>query len=145
MKTHNALFRTAVIIFVCLFLFACRAGLALVKGKNWLDAQTNKPEINVSGKWDSNEWGEGRFKQDGRQVTGVLGDYPVKGVVSGRSLYLLMYSGDRVDYSAHLTASDNKILSGFYSKYYIVDEVKDDPADRGQTRPIHLEKRLESP
>ena len=55
-------------------------------------------------------------------MEGVLGDYPVKGVVSGSSLYLLMYSGNKVHYSADLKVSEDSTFKGFYSKYSIVDD-----------------------
>ena len=96
----------------------------MTKGQNWLDSKNDNPEINVSGTWNSPEWGIGRFKQEGRNVEGVLGDYPAKGVVSGNTVYLLMYSGDKVHYSAELKASDNDNFQGFYSKYSIVDQTE---------------------
>ena len=47
---------------------------------------------------------------------------PQRGVVSGNCVYLLMYSGDKMDYFAELKAVDGNTLKGSYSKYYIVEE-----------------------
>jgi len=77
--------------------------------------------LDISGTWASPEWGAATFKQEGREITGTLGDYPAKGVVSGSSLYLLMYSGDKVDYFAELKAVDKNTLKGSYSKYDLID------------------------
>ena len=107
----------------------------MTRGQNWLDSKKDNPQVNVSGTWTSPEWGTARFKQENRNVEGVLGDYPVKGVVSGTTFYLLMYSGGKADYSAVLMASDNNTFKGSYSKYAIVDE-----AEAGNKRPIILNR-----
>jgi hypothetical protein len=74
----------------------------------------------------------------------MLGDYPAKGVVSGSSIYLLMYSGDRVDYFAELKAVDGNTFQGFYSKYYIPDELKGTDRD-AFIRPMNLKRGSTSP
>ncbi len=119
------------VIGVGLFLMSC--GVAMTKGQVWLDSKKDNPELNVSGTWTSPEWGTARLKQEGRNVEGVLGDYPVKGVVSGYSIYLLMYSGTKADYSAELKALDNDTFKGSYSKYSIVEE-------SSSKRPINLKR-----
>ncbi len=108
------------------------------RGLNWLDTKTAKPEIDVSGIWNSPEWGAAEFEQAGNKVSGTLGDYPAKGVVSGNHLYLLMYSGNNIHYTADLKATRKGKLTGVYSKYTIIDEAIKDPGDRGMVRPINL-------
>lgn len=122
------------VISLGLFLMSCGGGIPLSKGEGWLDSKKDTPTINISGNWDSPEWGRGKFKQENRDMEGVLGDYPVKGVVSGNTVYLLMYSDKKVDYSAELSALDKDTFKGFYSKYSIVEEEKN-------KKPINL-KRL---
>jgi hypothetical protein len=114
----------------------------MTKGEKWLESKTAKPEINIAGTWACPEWGIAMFKQEERQITGMLGDYPVKGVVSGNSIYLLMYSDERVDYFAELKASDMNIFKGFYSKYYTFDELRDRP---DFIRPMKLQRIFTSP
>jgi hypothetical protein len=119
-------------------LFVVSCGTTMTKGDNWLASKTDKPEMDVSGKWSSPEWGEANFKQEDRNVTGMLGDYPVKGVVSGNGFYLMMISGDKVHYFAELKATDKNTFKGLYSsKYATVDEAKNAPP---LTRPMSLTK-----
>jgi hypothetical protein len=116
----------ALIMISTLFILSCGGGMT--KGENWLASKTDKPEVNVSGRWSSPEWGEVSLNQEGNRVTGMLGDYPVKGVVSGKVLYLMMYSGDRVHYFAELRATDENTFNGMYSsKYATVDDSKKAP------------------
>ena len=109
----------------------------MTEGEKWLDSQKDAPEMNIAGMWVSPEWGKANFKQEKRDVSGVLGDYPVRGVVSGNNLYLLMYAGDKVDYSAKLKASDENTFEGFYSKYSIIDESR---GGSEYIRPISLKR-----
>jgi hypothetical protein len=115
----------------------------MVEGEKWLASKQGNPEINVAGNWTSPEWGVAMFKQNEKEITGTLGDYPVKGVVSGSSIYLLMYSGSKADYSAELKAADNNTLQGYYSKYYIIDELQG--KDREFIKPLNLKRLSPSP
>jgi serine/threonine protein kinase len=88
------------------------------RGRAWLDAQKDPPAINVTGAWNSEEWGDLRLiqTQGRRDVSGDAPGYELTGVVSGKRLFLLFHNGKgKVDYCATLdTAADNK-LSGGYS------------------------------
>jgi hypothetical protein len=131
MNSTTHFFKVILVVGFGLFLISC--GVAMTKGQIWLDSKRDNPEVNVSGTWSSPEWGLARFKQENRNVEGVLGDYPAKGVVSGYTLYLLMYSGDKAHYSAELKALDNNTFKGSYSKYSLVDETK-------SKKPINLKR-----
>lgn len=136
----NSKARCLVILLImsaALFLQSC--GVPMTKGEFWLASKTDKPEMNVSGIWSSPEWGDAILKQEGRDITGTLGDYPVKGVASGNALYLMMYSGDKVHYFAELRAADKNTFKGLYSeKHGIIDEAKNAPVLK---RPISLIKK----
>jgi len=88
------------------------------RGKAWLDAQKDPPAMNVTGGWNSEEWGDLRLiqTQGSRDVSGDASGYELTGVVSGKRLFLLFHNRKgKVDYCATLsTAADNK-LSGGYS------------------------------
>lgn len=88
------------------------------RGKAWLDAQKDPPAMNVTGAWNSEEWGDLSLiqTQGSRDVRGNAPGYELTGVVSGRRLFLLFHNRKgKVDYCATLdTAADNK-LSGGYS------------------------------
>ena len=96
---------------ICLGLLLASCATAMVEGEKWLNSKQGNPEVNISGTWLSSEWGLAKFEQNEREVTGTLGDYPVKGVVSGSSIYLLMWWGNKADYSAELKALDKPIIT----------------------------------
>jgi hypothetical protein len=127
------------IVLIASFAFCLQAcGVNIIKGENWLASKTVKPDMDVSGTWYSEEWGSANLKQEEKNITGMLGDYPVKGVASGNDLYLLMYSGDKIHYFAELKATDKNTFKGLYSeKYGIFDEAKNAPALK---RPMSLIK-----
>ncbi len=114
----------------------------MVKGEKWLNSKQGNPEVNISGAWVSPEWGVGKFEQNEREITGTLGDYPVKGVVSGSNIYLLMFWGDKVDYSAELKALDSNTFQGSYCQYDIIDELKKrlKEKDPAFIKPINLKR-----
>jgi serine/threonine protein kinase len=88
------------------------------RGKAWLDAQKDPPAINVTGAWNSGEWGDLRLiqTQGSRDVSGDAPGYELTGVVSGKRLFLLFHNGKgRVDYCATLGTEANNKLSGGYS------------------------------
>jgi hypothetical protein len=126
MNSKTRFLGIALIVCSVLCLQAC--GANMVKGENWLASKTAKPDVDVSGAWSSPEWDTATLKQEGKNVTGTVGDYPVKGVVSGNDLYLVMYSGDKVHYFAELKAADKNTFKGLYSeKYASIDEAKNAP------------------
>ncbi len=48
------------------------------QGREWLSDQTMPAEINIGGNWHSGDWGYANFSQDGRRISGNLGNYAVK-------------------------------------------------------------------
>ncbi len=109
-------FALFVACFVLISVPVLSAGTLDNRGKAWLDAQKDPPVINVSGIWDS-DFGVMRLEQaeGSRDVSGTEGKYELKGVVSGKMLYLLFGTGHgTVDYCAVLSASSSKALIGDY-------------------------------
>jgi hypothetical protein len=91
----------------------------------WVAQRTAAPKINVTGKWKSDAWGKGEFKQKGREVTGTLGDYKIKGVVSGYRAYLVADQDDWSFYTIVLKRHTADALEGSYSSsvpYSALDE-----------------------
>jgi hypothetical protein len=95
------------------------------------------PEINVTGKWRDAQgtgfftWGEGNLRQEQNKISGAIGDYNIKGIVSGKTVYLVFLYGGRVYYTARLEMFQD-LLTGNYFK----------ARDKEQTRgyPMSLEK-----
>ncbi|MBM4340906.1 MAG: hypothetical protein FJ110_15350 [Deltaproteobacteria bacterium] len=79
------------------------------------------PEIDITGKWRDTQgsgfftWGEGYLHQEQNKIRGVIGDYNISGVVSGKIVYLAFLSGGRVYYTARLEMFQD-LLTGNYFK-----------------------------
>lgn len=82
----------------------------------WLQAHAGRPGMNVAGDWDSPDWGEGHFRQAYGKVTGILGDYPVGGVINDRTLYLAITDEGWTGYTAILRQQYDGSLAGTYSE-----------------------------
>lgn len=98
-------------------------------GQRWLDEHGRGASIGVSGTWYSDEWGGARLAQSGRTVTGAMGNYNVRGVISGSRAYLLLHSNGWVYYTAVLTRPSHGTLSGFYSASVPFDVMDQRPLD----------------
>lgn len=85
-------------------------------GDAWLSDQMGPPEIDISGSYKSDDWGRSYFSQNGAKVRGHLGDFPVKGVVSGQKAYLLVTEGGWYYYSAIVEMPRPGLLTGYYSR-----------------------------
>jgi len=101
-------------------------------GDRWLSDQFEAAEVNVSGNWVSNDWGHGTLRQNGRNISGVLGGYNVTGILSGRSAYLLIADGEWYYYSAILEMPRAGVLTGRFSRAI--------PFVRGFSRPMRLDQ-----
>ena len=76
------------LLLAALVLTGCKSAEDYARNNNatagWLEAHAGQPSINVAGQWHSDDWGDALFQQKGNRVTGILGDYPIGGVLSGR-------------------------------------------------------------
>jgi hypothetical protein len=104
-------------------ILSCSFGLRMAGVDSWLNkvGGTESPTVDISGEWqDTNTgmmgWGEGYFDQKGRNITGSLGDYVIKGVVSGNTADLVIIYFGSVHFTAKLELINNS-LRGFYYSY----------------------------
>jgi len=90
--------RVALVIaieFLCVFFVSC-----LTNVDEWLNSQPNEPPlVDMNGKWDSDfsgggAWGTGDFVQQGNQFRGTLGGYRVRGVVTGKTVRMVISNED---------------------------------------------------
>lgn len=100
----------------------------------WLDAQSMPSQLDVTGKWNAGlsmagGWGEANLIQKERNVYGTLGLYSIKGVVSKTSLFVKIFSGGHVYYTAKLDANKDGSLSGVAIKGAIVESPEASNAD----------------
>ncbi len=79
------------------------------------------PEIDITGRWSDIQgsglftWGGGYLQQEGNKVKGVIGDYNITGIVSGKKVYLVFLYGGTAYYTARLEMSQD-LLTGNYFK-----------------------------
>ncbi len=120
MRSFSTVFLTLSVIFV---ISCAREVLRQNEIDPWLNTISGgKPsEINITGKWHDAEgstyfgWGEGYLRQEQNKITGAIGNYNIKGVVSGKTVYLVFLSGGNVHYTARLEMSQD-LLTGNYFK-----------------------------
>ncbi len=80
------------------------------------------PETDVTGRWRDIQgtgfftWGEGYLHQEQNKIRGVIGDYNIVGVVSGKMVYLVFLYRGTVYYTARLEAFKKDLLTGNYFK-----------------------------
>jgi hypothetical protein len=124
------------LITAILFLLSCRTGsdLRVSEIDPWLNQMAGSidPTVSISGKWQDSDynydetrfnpfgwgkgWGKGDFEQKGRDITGFLGDYVVKGVISGKEAYLVFTYGGSVYYTTRLELkNDFELIGNYYS------------------------------
>ena len=92
-------------------------GLTRKDTSRWLDSKNDPSTADMTGEWDSSEslsggWGRATFYQEGRNFSGTLGRYYAEGVVSGEEIYLVLYSGKTVYYTATLKKKDSDTYMG---------------------------------
>jgi hypothetical protein len=89
----------------------------------WLDKISGgkPPEIDITGRWHDTQgsgmltWGEGYLRQEQAKVSGAIGSYNIKGVVSGKIVYLVFLYKGAVYYTARLELFQG-LLTGNYFK-----------------------------
>ena len=102
-----------VVLLALLLISATSCALKQKDMDPWLDTIAGgKPaEIDITGKWCDAQgaqgsslfsWGEGHLRQEQNTIRGTIGSYDIKGVVSGKIVYLVFLSGGKVYYTARL-------------------------------------------
>jgi hypothetical protein len=94
----------------------------------WIDAKAGIPKINISGAWQSDDWGDAVLTQKGNRVTGYVGKYPIGGSIKDHTVYLAITDDGWTYYTAVLQADfPVRTLTGFYS-----DEVPFNAEDQNE-------------
>jgi hypothetical protein len=90
-------------------------GANATAANDWLKLQQGASRINVTGTWFSEDWGRADLKQSGRDITGRIDTYEVKGVVSGSKAYLTTWDSGKCYYAVVLSQTSRNTLSGTYT------------------------------
>lgn len=83
--------------------------------QEWLQKQNAGARIQVSGTWYSADWGRATFRQSGREISGTLDTYEVRGVASGSKAYLTTWDSGKCYYAIILSQSGKNVLTGTYT------------------------------
>jgi len=114
---------TIVLLTLSLILvISCASALKQKEIDPWLNTISGgKPsEIDITGQWHDAGgnmfgWGKGSLRQEQDKISGNISDYDMKGIVSGKIVYLVFLRHGRVHYTARLEMSQN-LLTGYYFK-----------------------------
>jgi len=75
------------------------------------------PEIDITGRWRDTQgsglfsWGDGYLHQEQNKISGVIGDFVITGIVSGKVVYLVFLYDNIPHYTARLEMSRD-LLTG---------------------------------
>lgn len=84
--------------------------------EKWLVAQpTQSPTINVTGVWESVDWGVATMNQAGDRVTGTIGAYNIVGRISGQTAYFAYMYKDKAYYKSVLIMQNGILLGHYYA------------------------------
>ncbi len=121
MRSFTVVFLTLSLIFV----LSSPSGAAKQEDDPWLWLNKisggESPQIDITGKWRDTQgtgtftWGEGDLRQEQNKVTGVIGDYNVIGIVSGKKAYLVFLYRGKVYYTARLELSQNLLTGNYFN------------------------------
>lgn len=100
-------------------LTSCQTQQSLAKNQAeaqaWLDSAGGPARIQVAGTWFSEDWGRADLTQKGRDISGRLDTYEVRGVASGDTAYLTTWDSGKCYYAVILKASGRNSLTGSYT------------------------------
>jgi len=117
----------AVLLLSAYFILSCSSAMNIIEADAWLASKADaaSPTVDITGKWQDAEydystswnalgWGVGELVQKGANVSGIIGNYEFKGMVSGKKIYFVALYGGKVYYTANFEMNDNKELVGNY-------------------------------
>jgi hypothetical protein len=101
------------------------------------------PGINLSGVWESTDWELARLRQNDSEVSGWIGDFWVRGVVTGKEAFLFLMSRGQAQYTMRLAQTDSGTLEGdYFNKLATYRDMSSDDAYR---RPVFWQKAKDAP
>ena len=133
-----------------LFLPAALALMALTSGctltekynrnnaaaSSWIEQNSKKPaRADFEGVYYSPDWGAVVLKQKGSSLSGSIAHFHLKGVVSGKSAYLLLVDDEWVEHTMILHRKSAEVVEGSYSSHV--------PYVEKDRLPVHLDKIVE--
>lgn len=112
------LFLTVLLTLSLIFVISCtREVLRQNEIDPWLNAISGgkPPEINITGRWRDTQggglfsWGDGYLHQEQNKISGVIGDFIITGIASGKVVYLVFLYNNIPHYTARLEMSGDSL------------------------------------
>ena len=137
-------FLTVFLSLFLLFVISCDPWLIRSHNENQVDPWLNTisggepPQLDITGKWRDAQasglfgWGEGYLRQEGNKISGAIGNYNIKGVVSGKTVYLAFLYAGKVYYTARMEMFQDS-LTGNYFKANDKEQTKGYPTTLART------------
>jgi hypothetical protein len=108
-----------------IFVFSCTLrvlGLKQEEVDSWLNTISGgeAAEIDITGKWHDPQgstffgWGEGYLIQEQNKIRGIIGNYNIKGIVSGKIVYLVFMYRGLVYYTARLELFQDLLMGNYF-------------------------------
>lgn len=117
-------FSTGSLTLSLIFLISCASAPTLKQNEihPWLTAISgDRPAvIEITGRWRDTQgigvftWGQGYLHQEQNKISGVIGDYTVVGMVSGKTVYLVFLYGDTASYTARLEMVKDSLAGNYF-------------------------------
>lgn len=104
----------------CLLLISgCARNMSEINQKAdlWIEDYKGPSSIDITGTWMSSDWGTAVLKQDGNRVSGVLGDYFIKGRITDKTIRMGFYFDTDLYFSVIMDMINKDELKGKYYKY----------------------------
>lgn len=119
-------FIKALVVCLIVVLISACGGLSKNDTNAWLEEKKGPVNVNLTGEWDTGGvwtggWGKANFIQEGKSFSGTLGLYYAEGVVSGDEIYMVIFSGRKVYYTALLKKIENGTYRGKVANKALVD------------------------
>ncbi len=119
MKKHIC---ASLLLIAFLAFVSCSTAMKREEIDPWLQnmAGDTSPEIHIEGWWKDAHtdaafgWGRGRIEQDGNKIDGAMGQYNLRGRISGNTVYLVFLSAGEVHYTGRLEMIEDGLLQGNY-------------------------------
>lgn len=87
-------------------------------GEAWLASAAARPSAShFEGTYYSPDWGLVALNQEGRNLSGSIGHYHLRGKVAGKTAYLLLVDDQWTDYTMVLSRKSAGVLTGSYSAH----------------------------
>jgi len=110
--------KTVFILMLLFVIIGCQSAMHIDQEcQNWINSNAGSPGMDITGTWKNTNWGDAILKQQGNSVSGYLGDYSVTGSIDGKMMFIGIYYGQSLYYSAILELVEKNILRGEYYNY----------------------------